>query len=300
MCDLQNPIFTNDNAAREHLESLHWPMGPVCPHCKTVDKATLMQGKTTRAGLYKCNECRKPFSVTVGTIFERSHIPLSKWLLATHLMAASKKGVSSHQLHRMLGVTYKTAWFMSHRIREAMRPTDSGKVGGNGGIVEVDETFIGHVKEGKGRKGYGYKEKVFSLLERETGKVRSQHVARVNAATLLPILKQQIAAEATIFTDEAGQYTYLYKHFDDHHVVTHSIGEYVRGSIHTNTIEGYFSIFKRGMNGVYQHCKPKHLKRYLAEFDFRYNERKIEDGSRAAKMLQGARDRRLTYRPVVA
>lgn len=305
MCDLQNPIYNDDNKAREHLEALRWPHGAVCPHCGVIDNAVKLEGKSTRPGVYKCRDCSKPFSVTVGTLFERSHVPLSKWLLAVHLMSSSKKGISAHQLHRMLGVTYKTAWFMAHRIREAMAPSSPEPLGGEGKTVEADETYIGgkeknkHAKDRKhaGRGAVG-KEAVFSLVERG-GKVRSTHVQHVTAATLRPILNEQIAAESRLMTDEARQYIPLGKDFSEHHAVCHSIGEYVRGEAHTNTIEGYFSIFKRGMTGVYQHCNSTHLKRYLAEYDFRYNHRSalgIEDAERADIALKGIEGKRLTYR----
>lgn len=257
--------------------------------------------------MYKCGDCKKQFTVTVGTVFERSKIPLNKWLMAVHLMCSSKKGISAHQLHRMLGITYKSAWFMCHRIREAMRDDSCSLLGGGGGTVEVDETFIGRDKtrkadrQKKGR-GYHHKEKVLTLVERN-GRARSFHVPAVNAATLRPIMKEQIAADTHILTDEAAQYcltkTPLDSEFASHNYVRHGIGEYVRGDIHTNTIEGFFSVFKRGMKGVFQHCSKTHLKRYLCEFDFRYNHRSslgISDTERAIIALQGIEGKRLMYR----
>lgn len=306
MSDLQNPIYQDDNKAREHLEALRWPHGPVCPHCGSVDNAAKLQGKSTRPGVHKCRDCSKPFSVTVGTLFERSHIPLSKWLLAVHLLSSSKKGMSAHQLHRMLGITYKSAWFMAHRIREAMAPSGNlPPLGGDGKTVEADETFHGGLEKNKhaskrkhqGRGPVG-KEVVFSLVERG-GKVRSHHVKHVTAETLRPILNEQLHSSTRFMTDEARQYIPLGKGFAEHHTVNHGIGEYVRGDAHTNTIEGYFSIFKRGMKGTYHHCSSEHLKRYLAEFDFRYNNRSglgIEDADRAAAALKGIEGKRLTYR----
>ena len=306
MADLTNPIFTDADKAREHLEAVRWPDGPVCPHCGVVDEATAMQGKSHRPGLYKCKACRKPFSVTVGTVFERSKIPLNKWLLATHLMTASKKGISAHQLHRMLGITYKSAWFMAHRIREAMRPGgETGPLGGEGKTVEADETFIGgkeknrhKSKRAKKRLGGNWgKETVFSLVERE-GHVRSVHTPSVTAATLRPILVAQLDHNTKLMTDDAGQYRHMHRDFD-HEVVNHSAGEYVRGEAHTNTVEGYFSILKRGVTGTYHHVSQQHLKRYLAEFDFRYNERValgVSDAQRADKALEGIGGKRLTYR----
>lgn len=305
MSDLQNPIYNDDDKAREHLEALRWPDGAICPHCGVVGNAAQLGGKSTRKGVYKCRDCRKPFSVTVGTLFERSHISLSKWLLAVHLLSSSKKGMSAHQLHRMLGITYKTAWFMAHRIRESMKPSDDlPPLGGEGKTVEADETFIGRDKsiKPKGQKkgrGWAHKHKVFSLVERG-GKVRSQHVPRVNADTLKPIMKAQLHEATRLMTDEASAYTLIGREYAEHGVVRHNIGEYVRGDNHTNTIEGYFSIFKRGMKGVYQHCGEQHLKRYLTEFDFRYNERDISDSERALVALKGIEGKRLTYRRINA
>ncbi|WP_321394995.1 IS1595 family transposase [Emcibacter sp.] len=301
MCDITDPIFTNADKAREHLESIRWPDGAVCPHCKAADNRKLV-GKSHRPGLYQCNHCRQQFSVTVGTVFERSKVPLNKWLLAVHLMAASKKGMSAHQLHRMLGVTYKTAWFMAHRIREAMTEGMFTPMGGDGDIVEVDETFIGHdkTKKPKGVKkgrGYQHKYKVLTLVERQ-GRARSFHVDEVNAKTIVPILRQEIDRKSHIMTDEAGQYKHLKGDFGNHDFVRHGQGEYGRGPIHTNTIEGYFSIFKRGMKGVYQHCAKHHLHRYLAEFDFRYNGRDITDVERRDEALRSISGKRLTYRRI--
>jgi transposase-like protein len=306
MCDLTAPHFKDEEKAREHLEALRWPDGPICPHCGVIGAHYRMNGASRRPGLLKCKDCRKQFSVTVGTVFERSKIPLTKWLMATYLMCASKKGISSHQLHRMLGVQYKTAWFMTHRIREAMREGFAGKLGGGGKIVEVDETFGNERKpRAQGRKGRGYhhKTKVLSLVERG-GKVRSFHVAEVNHKTLKPILAEQIHADSYIMTDDAGQYastkgSKLTDVFARHDVVNHGIGEYVRGDIHTNVVEGYFSIFKRGLMGSYHHVSKKHLKRYLCEFDFRYNYRTalgVDDAERARVALEGIAGKRLTYR----
>jgi transposase-like protein len=308
MCDLSAPHFKDENKAREHLEAIRWPDGPFCPKCGSTKTPYKIK---TRPGLYKCAEykCRKQFTVTVGTVFERSKIPLTKWLMATYLMCASKKGMSSHQLHRMLGVEYKTAWFMTHRIREAMREGFAGKLGGGGKVVEVDETFGNERKpraQGKKGRGYQHKSKVLSLVERG-GKVRSFHVAEVNHKTLKPILEEQIAADSHIMTDEAGQYSYsnqfgrkskLADSFQAHDVVNHGIGEYVRGDIHTNVVEGYFSIFKRGLMGSYHHVSKKHLKRYLCEFDYRYNYRSalgFEDAERAEIALRGIQGKRLMY-----
>ena len=301
--DLTNPIYTESEKAREHMEAIRWPDGPYCPHCGCSGNITKLSGKSTRPGVYKCNDCKNPFTVTVGTVFERSKVSLNKWVLATHLMASSKKGISAHQLHRTIGVTYKTAWFMFHRIREAMRDDSPAAFGGGGGAVEVDKTFIGndrsikpkHTKKGR---GYAHKHKVLSLVDRSTGRAKSMVVDDLKSKTLIPILRENIAEDATVYTDEASQYQGLAKDFATHEYVRHGAGEYVRGEVHTNTIEGYFSIFKRGMKGVYQHCAKKHLHRYAAEFEFRYNNREangIDDAKRANAIIEGAVGKRLTY-----
>ena len=306
MSILSRPYFHNEEAAFAHLEGVMWPGGPECPHCGCCGRISKIKpnpAKRVRLGLHKCGDCKKQFTVKVGTVFESSHVPLHKWLQAVYLMTSSKKGVSAHQLHRALDVTYKTAWFMAHRIREAMRDGSLAPMGGNGGVVEVDETFIGHDKaikpkgEKKGR-GYAHKHKVLSLVERDTGRARSMVVDDLKAATLVPILQANIDREATIYTDEASQYGKLSSKFAAHDFVRHGAGEYGRGVVHTNTIEGYFSIFKRGMKGVYQHCGKKHLHRYVAEFEFRYNNRSangVEDVMRSEMALRGARGKRLTY-----
>lgn len=311
MFDLTNPIFNDEDAARKHFEALRWPNGPVCPHCGVVGNATLLQGKSTRPGVYKCKDCRKPFSATIGTLYERSHIPLHKWLLATHLLTSSKKGMSAHQLFRMLGFgSYRTAWFMAHRIREGMRelfPEVSGPTGGEGSTVEMDETYIGgkeknkhRSKRIKGANGGIGKEMAFALVERG-GKVRSHHMTDISAKTLRPVLLAQLGeatAKTKLMTDGEGQYRIIAPMFASHDAVNHGIGEYVRGEAHTNTIEGYFSILKRGITGVYHHVSATHLKRYLAEFDFRYNERMalgVNDTQRAAKAVAGVVGKRLTY-----
>ena len=248
--------------------------------------------------LYYCGSCKRQFTVTVGTIFERSKVPLSKWWLAVHLMASSKKGFSAHQLSRSLGVAYPTAWFMEHRIREAMRSGNLSPMGGAGGTVEADETFIGRKEGSIKRRGHGHKNAVLALVERG-GQVRSFHVDGVGATDVIPIVRANVAKETAMMTDEGGHYFTLGDHFASHESVSHKADEYVRGDVHTNTIEGYFSIFKRGMKGVYQHCSEKHLHRYLAEFDFRYNNRSrlgIEDKERTSKIVRGATGKRLMYR----
>ncbi len=296
MTDLTNPIYNDKNTAREHLEAMRWPDGPYCPHCGSVENITKLGGKSTRPGVYKCNACRKPFSVTVGTLFERSHIPLHKWVLATHLMAASKKGMSAHQLHRMLGVTYKTAWFMAHRIREGMREFNPGPLGGENLSVEVDETYVGGKARNRKSRKTAPKEAVVALVERE-GKVRSFHVARVNSKTLRPVLTRHVSRKSRLQTDDSPVYDTIGREFRGHGRVNHSIEEYVRGGFdHTNTVENYFSILKRGIVGVYHHVSADHLKRYVGEFDFRYNHRRINDWERAQEALKGIGGKRLTYR----
>jgi len=303
---LSQAYFHNEEAAYAFVESRVWPHGTVCPRCGVIGEAGKLGGASTRIGVYKCYDCRKPFTVKIGTIFESSHIPLRLWLQAIFLIAASKKGISSNQLHRTLGITLKSAWFMSHRIREAMRSGDFAPFGSDGGAVEVDETFIGRdfTKKPKGVKrgrGYDHKNKVLSLVDRTSGRARSIVVDDVKASTLAPIVRANVAKEARLMSDEASYYTLVGREFAAHGVVQHQINEYVSRidrSIHTNTIEGFFSIFKRGMKGVYQHCGHNHLNRYLAEFDFRYNNRKalgVNDSHRAEKILQGVRGRRLTY-----
>ncbi len=299
--DLTNPIYTDKHKAREHLERLLWPDGPFCPHCGNAasDRITKLAGKSTRPGVYKCNECEKPFSVTVGTVYERSHIPLNKWLLATHLMTASKKGMSAHQLHRMLDVTYKTAWFMAHRIREAMKDANLPPLGGEGKIIEADETAIGGSKVNRAyAKKAPKKQTVFSLVERGGG-VRSFHIANVTAKMLRPIIVKAASRKSRIMTDEAQWYVRVGDEFARHDSVNHWQDEYVRGDVYTNTAENYFSILKRGIYGVYQHVSEAHLHRYLVEFDFRYSNRAglgVNDGERAAKALKGIVGKRLTYR----
>jgi transposase-like protein len=301
MSDLSNPIFTDEAKARAWLEARIWPDGPVCQRCGVVNQATLMKGKSHRPGLYQCNACREPFSVTMGTLYERSHVPLNKWLAATHLMMASKKGISALQVGRMLGLSKKTAWFLCHRIRESLRETNPGLLGGEGSTVEIDETYIGGKDKNRHRnkragKGGMDREIAFALVERG-GKVRTHHVPSVNAKTLRPILQEQIHAETKVYSDDGG--ARLGTEFVQHGTVNHSIGEYVRGDIHTNTVEGYFSIMKRGINGVYHHVSAQHLKRYLAEFDFRYNEREklgVNDAERMSRAVGGIVGKRLTYR----
>jgi len=304
---LSAPHFHSEAAAYRFVEARVWPKGPVCPHCGGVERNAPLNGKSTRIGVYKCYDCRKPFTVKVGTIFESSHIPLRLWLQAIFLIASSKKGISSNQLHRTLGVTLKSAWFMSHRIREAMRAGDLAPMGQGGGGVEIDETYIGQDKsKAKPKAGPARMNRVLSLVDRTTGRAQSMVMDTMHARKLVPILRANIAREAHVITDAARAYHVLGLTFDRHDSVNHSIGEYVsftNPEIHTNTIEGYFSIFKRGMKGVYQHCGKQHLHRYLAEYDFRYSHRArlgVNDEQRADKLLKGVVGKRLTYQTTAA
>lgn len=300
---LNAPYFQDTEKAREYLEAQVWPYGPVCPHCGSISKDHYqLGGKSHRPGLYKCKDCRQPFTVTVGTVFERSHIPLNVWLKATHLLCASKKGMSSKQLERMLGVTYKTAWFMTHRIREAMTSYQAPKLlggSGTGGIVEADETYWGNIKgQPIQRGGHKHKMNVVSLVERG-GNVRSFHVKNANVKNIKAILKSQVSPLASLMTDDAPMYKGIAKRlFPTHQTVRHTAGEYARGEVHTNTIEGFFSLLKRGLIGTYHHVGEQHLQRYVREFDFRYNYREklgFDDKARADVALKGIRGKRLTY-----
>jgi transposase-like protein len=302
---LKAKIYNDETAARKHLERIQWPDGPVCPHCGVVNEATALEGKSTRPGVYKCRPCQKPFSVTVGTVFERSHIPLTKWLLATELLTASKKGISSHQLARMLNVTYKSAWFMAHRIREAMTPVAGSEppLGGDGFVVEADETEIAPSRKSRPRKR-AKNLKFVSLVERG-GKVRSKRITGAKASIAIEVrqaLRANVDEASTLHTDGAQMYEYTLA-VEHHEAVNHN-KEFVRDGahgekVHVNTAEGYFSIFKRGLVGTYQHMSEQHLHRYLAEFDFRMNNRArlgIDDNMRAEIALEGIRGKRLTYR----
>ena len=299
MTNLTAPRFTNETAAREHLEATRWPDGPHCPHCGTFNRASRIEGKSARPGLWFCNACRKQFSATVGTLFESSKVPLHKWLLAVHLVNSSKKGMSSHQLGRMLGVTYKTAWFMAHRIREAMTNPNAGPIGGENKVVEADETYVGGKAKNRAYRKPAPKKAVMTLVERD-GEARSYHVANVNAKTLRPIMVKVASRQSHLMTDESTIYPKIGDEYAGHSTVNHSAKEYVRegGFVHTNTAENFFSIFKRGIYGVYHHVSEAHMARYLAEFDFRYNTRKITDAERATLALKGIEGKRLTYRRI--
>ncbi|HEX8643336.1 MAG TPA: IS1595 family transposase [Allosphingosinicella sp.] len=296
MFDLTNPIFTDADKAREHLEAINWPEGPFCPHCGEVKNVRRLQGKSHRAGLIQCNSCLKNFTVTVGTLFERSKVPLNKWMLATYLLSSSKKGISAHQIHRMLGVTYKTAWFMCHRIREAMDGAP-GPLGGPNTVVEADETWVGGKAKNRAHRQPAPKKPVVALVQRD-GHVRSFHVANVNAKHVRGLIVTNVCRASHLMTDESMVYTSVGREFAGHSVVNHSAREYVTtgGFKHSNTAENFFSIFKRGVIGTYHHMSEAHLGRYCREFDFRYNTRSLTDGERADQALAGIVGKRLTYR----
>ena len=298
MTDLSNPIYSNNDAARKHLEGIRWANGAFCPHCGEAENIIRLAGKAGAEGRWNCRACQRKFTVTVGTLFERSHIPLPKWLLAVDLMAASKKGISAHQLHRMLGITYKSAWFMTHRIREAMQSGGVGLLGGNGGTVEVDETYWGNNgKQRKGVRGFDHKMKIVSLVERG-GEKRSVVVDKVNAKTLRVVVEGNIAKDAHLMTDEFKAYVTVGKEYASHGTTAHSKGQYVdfsNPSIHSNTVESSFSLLKRGLIGTFHHVGEQHLQRYVTEFDFRWNSRKLKDAERAELLLSGIGGKRLAF-----
>ncbi len=294
--------FHNEDAAFSYVEALLWPDGPVCPHCGNADAKRIgrLEGKSSRPGLRKCYACRKPFTVRIGTIFEDSHLPLRMWLQAIHLLTSSKKGISTRQIQRTLRSSMKTAWFLTHRIREIMKPatgSDLPPMGGDGETVEADETYVGRKPGTKVNTGPGHMNAVVSLVQRD-GQVRSFHVPNVRAETIRAVIAQHVSTDANFRTDESRIYTEIGWNFASHETVKHSADEYVRGDAHTNTIEGFFSILKRGVYGVYQHVSAAHLQRYLAEFDFRYSNRErlgVNDVMRTEIALRGAKGKRLTY-----
>lgn len=303
--DITNPIFHDETAARKYFEGIHWPNGPICPHCGIINQSTELKGEKHRVGLWKCRACEEQFSVTVGTVMESSHIPLHKWALAFRLMAGSKKGVSAHQLMRELGLgSYRTAWFLAHRVREAMADRDPEPLGGKGKTVEIDETYIGkpdatfvNGKGWVGKRGTATKQKVLTMVERG-GRSVSIKVDDLTIPTIKKILGAHIVLDSTLNTDEAQFYKKPGQSFAAHESVNHGSGEYARGETTTNTVEGFFGIFKRGMKGVYQHCGEQHLQAYLNEFDFRYSNRialGIDDTERARRAVAGATGKRLTY-----
>ena len=300
--ELSRPEFHDPKVAREWLEAELWPNGPICPHCKCLNQATSLRGKAHREGLYQCNPCRKQFTVTVGTLYERSRIGLHKWLAATHLICASKKGVSSLQLHRLLGVTKKTAWFLGHRIRASLTEHAPALLGGEDKPVEADETYWGNKRGVPVKDGPHHKRAIFSVLERGAS-VRSFHVPEVTRDALLAITDANIDPASILNTDEALRYRKIGRTFKEHKVINHTRGEYAIGTTTTNSVEGFFSVFKRGMTGIYQHCSEAHLHRYLSEFDYRYNTREklgVNDRQRMRKSLKGITGKRLTYRQTVA
>jgi transposase-like protein len=309
---LTDPVFHDEEAARLYLQEARWPDGVYCPFCGTLDGIKPLGGNSMGPGWFYCETCQDKFTVRVGSVMERSHIPLHKWLLAFRLMASSKKGVSAHQLHRSLGITYKSAWFLAHRIREAMKPVDPPPLGGEGKVIEADETYLGpeapglHAKDnwyfdnekGWQQKVVDKKQKIVTLVERG-GAAVSIHVNRLNLATIHSVLTAVADKRSHLHTDEARHYMRPGKAFACQETVNHGEEEYARGNVTTNTVEGYFSIFKRGMIGTYQHCGEHHLHRYLVEFDFRYSNRKalgVEDAERTERAIKGAAGKRLTYR----
>lgn len=307
------PRFNDDVAAREHLEAIRWPTGPVCPHCGGTERNSRLSGASHRPGLVFCGDCRTQFTVTVGTVFERSKVPLHKWLLANHMICSAKKGVSAHQVHRTIGVTYKTAWFMCHRIREAMTETPTGMLGGAGGIVEADETYWGRREDAppkpttkkerfsyRGLRAMKDQRPIVALVERD-GSVRGFHMGSVTSANLAEVIRKHVDPKTHLMTDESKFYTVVGREFKKHSTVNHGRKEYVRGNVSTNTIEGFFSVLKRGLVGTFHHVGDKHLQRYINEFSFRYSNRTavgVEDVERATKALKGISGKRLTYRPI--
>jgi transposase-like protein len=298
MCDLTNPVFTDEDKAREWIEASRWPDGPVCPFCGQLDTVSVLGGKSMGPGWYHCSDCREKFTVRVGTLYERSHIPLHKWLFATHLVISSKKGMSSLQLSRMLGITYKSAWFMTHRIREQMTPKKVGPIGGQGRTVESDETVIGGKAKNRAyAKKPPKKQTVLTLVDRD-GDSHSFHIANVKAKTLREAIVRVADRKSHLVTDELPSYDKVGKEFAGHTTVNHSANEYVRlgGFAHVNTAECRFSLMKRAVFGTHHSISEAHLFRYLAEWDFKFNTRKISDGERAALALKGIEGKRLTYR----
>jgi transposase-like protein len=299
MSALNQPQFKTPEQARQYLEKVRWPNGPVCPHCGSISKDHYrLEGEAHREGLWKCKDCREQFTVTVGTVFERSKIALHVWLQAVYLLCSSKKGMSSHQLHRTLGVTYKTAWFMTHRIREAMKGGALGPLGGIDKTIEADETYYGQKRSRAKATGTHHKHAIFALVERK-GQVRAWHIPTVTGDNVRSILRANVRHQSSVFTDDHGAYRHVNRDFYEHQVVAHSQGEYARGPVHTNTIEGYFSILKRGLIGTYHHVSEAHLQRYVTEFDFRYNHRTklgYTDDQRANVVLKEIAGKRLTYK----
>lgn len=310
--NLTDPIFHDEDAARRHMESIRWPNGPICPHCGAIEGITRLQGESHRAGLHQCNACRGHFTVTNGSVMERSHIPLAKWVLGFHLMAASKKGVSAHQLHRTLGITYKSAWFMAHRIREAMTDPNPTPIGGEGKVVEADEAYHGKreiprvpsaQRKGRpftkgGKSGGAEKRPIVALVERG-GEARVTYMHHVKAKNIREFTVKNASRKSRLHTDESNLCPSWGAEFVKHESINHSQGDYARGDVTTNSAEGFFGVFKRGFNGIYQHCGEQHFQRYLDEYTFRYNNRAklgMDDDARAVLAIQGAEGKRLLYR----
>ena len=304
--ELSHKVYHDEDAARRHLEAIRWPDGqPICPLCGVTDQSRPVKGNSMGPGYFYCVACQSKFTVRTGTVYERSHIPLHKWLLAFRLLVSSKKGISSHQLSRTLNITYKSAWFMAHRVREAMRDTDPSPLGGEGKTIEADETFLGQegyrFVTGKGWvpiKGQSGKMKVLTLIERG-GKSRSVKVDSIRAKDLRPVIVKNASRKSRLITDEASHYVKIGREFDKHESVNHSKYEWARGDVTTNTVESFFALFKRGMRGTYQHCSENHLQRYLHEFDFRYSNRValgVDDAERTTRAVKGAEGKRLLYR----
>jgi transposase-like protein len=294
-------LFADEDAAREHLENLRWANGVVCPHCGVKDQATKLQPKEgskrpARKGVWKCRACRKQFTVTVGTIFEASHIPLNKWLHVFHLVCSSKKGMSAHQIHRITGVAYKSAWFMVHRIREAMTPAEQQPK--LDGTVEVDETYVGGKHHGTGGRGSENKTIVILTVQRD-GESRAKKIPHVTGENVKGFIRENVDKDAVVNTDSFSAYTNLNWEYE-HQVVDHSKGEYARGLAHTNTAESWFSLLKRGVIGTFHHISAKHMDRYTSEFAYRWNYRKVSDYERTIAAIRIAGGKRLKYKDLIA
>ena len=302
---LSAPHFLTEEAAFAYVESHLWPQGPVCPHCGNTDASKIgrLQGKTTRAGLRKCYACRKPFTVRIGSIFEDSHLPLHLWLQVIHLMCASKKGISTRQIQRFLSCSMRTAWHLTHRIRAAMAPLGEPPIGGDGRIIEADVTYVGRKEGTKVRRGAGHVNPVLTLVERGSGRARSVHVPNVTSETLYRVISEHASKASHLRTDEARSFIQIGQEFESHKTTHHASGIYGAGTIHSNTVEGFFSILKRGVYGTYQHVSEAHLHRYLSEFDFRYSTREkagVDDATRTGLAVKGGKGKRLTYETVAS